>query len=62
MPDYRLYCLNGTSHIANGEWFEAASDDDAIAIVRSKKLRIDCEIWHRGHLVAEIPACSAAGR
>ena len=27
MPDYRLYCLNGDSHIAKGEWIEAKNDD-----------------------------------
>ena len=60
MPDYRLYCLDGTTHIANGEWFEAKNDDEAMAIVRVKKLSVNCEIWDRDRLVASIPARSVS--
>ena len=56
MPDYRLYCLDGIRHIASGEWFEADSDDEAIAIVTAKKLRIRCEILVGTSVVAAIPA------
>jgi len=56
MPDYRLFCLDGSSHVAEGEWFDACSDNEAIVIVRAKKLRVKCEIWQGSRLVAEIPA------
>jgi hypothetical protein len=56
MPDYRLYCLNDQSHIAKGEWFEAQNDDEAIAFVRAKKLRVTCEIWLQNRLVTVVEA------
>ena len=56
MPDYRLYCLDGSQHIGSGEWFEALNDNQAIAFVRAKKLNVPCEIWDRQRLVAKIPA------
>jgi hypothetical protein len=56
MPDYRLYCLDGQSRIAKGEWFEAKNDDEAITFVRAKKLRIKCEIWLQNRLVAVVEA------
>ena len=56
MPDYRLYCLNGAKHIAHGEWIEAADDGEAIAIVRAKRLGLNCELWEGSRLVAKIVA------
>ena len=56
MPDYRLYCLNGEHHIAHGEWIEAEDDDHAIAIVRAKRLGLNCELWEGSRLVAKIVA------
>jgi hypothetical protein len=57
MTNYRLYCLDiGTNRIGRGEWFEANSDDEAIALVRAKKLKVPCEIWDRSRLVGEVPA------
>jgi hypothetical protein len=54
MPDYRLYCLDGESHIAKGEWFEAKNDHDAIAFVRAKKLGVTSEIWLQNRLVTVV--------
>ena len=62
MPDYRLYCLNGESHIAKGEWFEAKNDEEAIALVRAKKLPVTCEIWLQNRLVAVVEAHQMAER
>lgn len=59
MRDYRLYCLDGERHIAHGEWIEAASDDEAIALVRAKRLGLDCELWEGARLVAKIAGCRA---
>ena len=56
MADYRLYCLDGVGHIGTGEWIEAASDDEALAMVRAKKLSVNCELWDRDRLVGRIPA------
>lgn len=57
MKDYRLYCLDGAEQIASmGEWIQAKSDDDAIAIVGAKKLLVGCEIWEGNRLVAYVPA------
>ena len=56
MPYYRLYCLDGESHIAKGEWFEAKNDDEVIALLRAKRLRVKCEIWLQDRLVAIVEA------
>jgi hypothetical protein len=56
MPDYRLYCLNGERHIAHGEWIEADDDGHAIALVRAKRLGLNCELWEGGRFVATIVA------
>jgi len=54
------YSLDGKGHIGAGEWIEATSDDEALAIVRAKKLSIKCELWNRNRLVGLIPAHSAS--
>jgi hypothetical protein len=56
MTDYRLYCLDGTRKIGTGEWMEAATDDDAIVLVRAKNLALNCELWDQTRLVSRIPA------
>ena len=56
MSDYRLYYFDGSKHIETADWIEAKSDDEAIAIIRAKKLAVSCEIWERSRLVATIPA------
>ncbi|HEX5238074.1 MAG TPA: hypothetical protein VFW39_06390 [Sphingomicrobium sp.] len=56
MPDYRLYCLNGDRHIAHGEWIDADNDHEAIALVRAKRLGLNCELWEGSRLVAKIVA------
>ena len=58
MADYRLYCLDGAGHIGSGEWIEAASDDEALAMVRAKKLAIRCELRDRNRLIGLVPAQS----
>lgn len=56
MPDYRMYCLDGAGNIGSGEWFEAANDEEALAIVRTKKLSVICEVWERNRLVGKVSA------
>jgi hypothetical protein len=56
MPDYRLYCLDDLGKIAEGEWIEAKSDDEAIVMARAKRLSVDCELWEGNRLIAQVPA------
>lgn len=56
MGDYRLYCLNGARRIRSAEWITAGSDEEAIMAARSLKPSSDCELWHGGRMVAELPA------
>lgn len=57
MRDYRVYCLDGRGKIAAaGEWIEAKNDDEAVAIVRAKKLALNSEIWTGNRLVGKVPA------
>lgn len=51
---YRVYCLDGAGHLYEPEWFDAASDEDAIAQIRAKRPDARCEIWHGRRLVASI--------
>ena len=56
MPDFRMYCLDGAGKIGTGEWFEASNDEEALAIVRAKKLSVVCEVWERNRLVGRVSA------
>jgi hypothetical protein len=61
MTEYRVYCLDGTGKIsATGEWIEAASDEEAIAIVRAKGLSVRCEVWDGDRLVANVSMYQSA--
>ena len=55
MAEYRLYRLDGVNRITRAEAVIAASDKDAIDVVRGMKLPVKCELWHRDRLVATIP-------
>ena len=55
MPDYKLYCLDGTRRIAHAaDVITAKSDEDAIAQVRALDMPTACEIWQDRRLVATI--------
>ena len=56
MPDYRLYCLDERGKIAKAEWFEAKSDDEAIVMLRVRKLPFDCELWCGDRMIEQVPA------
>jgi hypothetical protein len=57
MGDYRLYCLDTNGKISDsGEVIQASSDDEALAIARSKKLAVHCELWLGNRLVGPVPA------
>lgn len=52
---YRLYCFSElTGRVTAAEEVEAESDEEAIAVARSRKMPVKCELWHRDRLVAEL--------
>ena len=51
---YRYYCLDSTGHLHSADWFEAQSDEDAIAQIEAKHPDALCEIWHGQRLVARL--------
>lgn len=53
---YRYYCLDGRGRLHSAEWFEAASDEDAIAQVEAQNPDALCEIWQGQRLVAKLSA------
>jgi hypothetical protein len=56
MPTYRLYCLDGAGKMANAEWIDAASDEDAFTKARGKKLSFPCELWEQSRFVGVVTA------
>lgn len=53
--NYRYYCLDATGHLHSAEWFQAESDEDAVALVQANHAEETCEIWLGTRLVAELP-------
>jgi hypothetical protein len=51
---YRYYCLDGVGHLHSAEWFEADSDEHAVAIIREKHPEGRCEVWQGERLVAAV--------
>jgi hypothetical protein len=58
MVAYRLYCMDGLGKIGRVENLEAASDEEAVHLACEMRLPVDCEVWDRERLVAQIPAHS----
>ena len=56
VPQYRLYFLDGISHISNAEWLMANGDEDALRIARSRKRQASRELWSGDRFIARIPA------
>ena len=52
--NYRYYCLDSTGHLYGAEWFDAETDEDAIAQIEVKHPDGMCEIWQDKRLVAKI--------
>jgi hypothetical protein len=57
MPIYRLYSMDGLGKIGHIELLEATDDSHAVHLACEMKLAVSSEVWDRGRLVAEIPAC-----
>ena len=51
---YRYYCLDSAGRLHSAEWFDAESDQDAIAQIEARHPDAMCEIWHRRRLVATL--------
>jgi len=51
MPIYRYYCLDGARHIHAAEWFDAASDEAAVALVQSRHPDSFCEVWKGNQII-----------
>jgi len=51
---YRYYCLDSSGQLHSAEWFQAVSDEDAIAQVEALHPDALCEIWHGHRLVAKL--------
>jgi hypothetical protein len=51
---YRLYCLDGLSKVASGEWIEADDDQAAIAVAKDTHDGFECELWQGKRLVARL--------
>ena len=51
---YRYYCLDGQGNLQGAEWFEAESDDAAVAMIQEKHPDGHCEIWQGRRLVASV--------
>ena len=57
MPEYRLYCLDEKRRILDRHDFEAADDDEALAIASKREHpHLACEVWELGRLIATLPA------
>ncbi|MBA3511380.1 hypothetical protein [Sphingomonas sp.] len=58
---YRYYCLDRVGQLHSAEWFEAKSDDDAIAQVEAQHPDSLCEIWQGQRLVAKLSSRPSPG-
>ncbi len=63
MVEYRLYQLDKAGQIIGAaEVVQAASDDEALAVVRAQQRTRACELWHGGRLVGRVaPAAGGEG-
>ena len=51
---YRYYCLDSTGRLHNADWFQADSDEEAIARVEAKHPDGKCEVWEEHRMVAAL--------
>jgi hypothetical protein len=55
MPgSYRYYCLDRAGRLHDTKWFEAQSDEHAIAMIEDQHSGSLCEIWDGRRLVASL--------
>jgi hypothetical protein len=53
---YRIVCYDAANRLVTADLIEAATDQDAIAMVEGAGFGTKCEIWHGGRLVAHLEA------
>ena len=58
---YRLYCLDGLSMVASGEWIEAEDDGRAIELAKTMVDGKPCELWLGRRLVTRIDRAGQGG-
>jgi hypothetical protein len=54
MPNYRYYCLDGAGRIHDAKWFDAASDEEALSMVRQMHPDGHCEVWLGRQMIGSI--------
>ena len=54
MSEYRLYYFGVSNKIEDTDTLDAKSDDEAVVLVRARKLPVRCEIWERDRLVSDV--------
>ena len=51
---YRYYCLDATGRLHDAHWFDAGSDEEAVAHVQAKHPDGKSEVWQEQRLVAAL--------
>jgi len=51
MPIYRFYCLDGAGKLHDAEWFDADSDEQAVATIRARHPNDKSEVWKGSRLI-----------
>ena len=51
---YRYYCLDSKGQLHSAEWFDAGTDEEAVAQIEAKHADATCEIWQDQRLVAKL--------
>jgi hypothetical protein len=51
MPTYRYYYLDSRGHLYGAEWFDADSDEEALAAVQGRHPDSHCEVWKGNSLI-----------
>jgi len=59
MPEYRLYCLDGSGKFTTSHEISADNDEAAVDAARAMNLGVTCELWERGRMVAKLDARSS---
>jgi hypothetical protein len=58
MPLYRIFCLDGQTHIVDRYDIECADDESAIRFARGHFPKAACEVWELGRRVASLPTAA----
>lgn len=54
MGTYRLYCLNDKREVVAAHWIDAASDEEAVNVAKTRHPDATCEVWRGTMLVATV--------